>query len=102
MATTEVGRDWKEVSYKRKVYSSTVPIPPPVQKPSLIKLYMEDVEDTIDYWKFAVYSYIIGVNPPWETMAGFFKRVWKIYDIDKISFLPNGVFVVRFKSLEHQ
>ncbi|XP_074300450.1 uncharacterized protein LOC141631715 [Silene latifolia] len=44
----------------------------------------------------------MGENPPWEVLEGFLRRVWIDYKISKVSFLPNGLFVVRFDTLEHQ
>ncbi|XP_074292743.1 uncharacterized protein LOC141619622 [Silene latifolia] len=39
---------------------------------------------------------IVGANPPVEVVDGFIKRIWGNLPIDKVSFLPNGVFLVRF------
>ncbi|XP_074289309.1 uncharacterized protein LOC141614463 [Silene latifolia] len=43
----------------------------------------------------------MGANPPWEVLDGFLRRIWFAYEISKISFLPNGLFVVRFAKPEH-
>ncbi|KAL9227818.1 hypothetical protein vseg_003466 [Gypsophila vaccaria] len=60
----------------------------------------EDVEEEIDYWYQAVVCYILGANPPWEVIEGFIKRIWTKFNIDKISFMIGGVFLVRFKSMD--
>ncbi|XP_074298927.1 uncharacterized protein LOC141629907 [Silene latifolia] len=67
------------------------------QEPSL-RLTTADVEGEITYWSSAVYCYILGANPPSSVITGYVKRVWQSYGIDRISFLPNGIFLVRFKS----
>lgn len=45
---------------------------------------------------------VVGADPPWETLNGFLNRIWQDKDIDKISFLPNGIFVIRFMSKAKQ
>ncbi|XP_074309059.1 uncharacterized protein LOC141643690 [Silene latifolia] len=42
-----------------------------------------------------------GTNPPREVLEGFLRRTWQAYEVSKISFLPNGLFVVRFGKAEH-
>ncbi|KAL9241034.1 hypothetical protein vseg_015194 [Gypsophila vaccaria] len=67
---------------------------------NLLQLEQEDVEEEIEYWKQAVVCFILGANPPWEVIEGFIRRIWTKFNIDKISFLPHGVFMVRFKTME--
>ncbi|XP_074290689.1 uncharacterized protein LOC141617395 [Silene latifolia] len=62
----------------------------------------EDVQEEVEYWQQAVYGFIVGANPPWQILEGFLKRIWSKYNIDKISFLPNGVFIARFQTIEMQ
>ncbi|XP_074277814.1 uncharacterized protein LOC141601429 [Silene latifolia] len=57
-------------------------------------------KDEVEYWKLAVYGFIVGANPPWQILEGFQKRIWHKYAIDKISFLPNGLFIARFQTNE--
>ncbi|XP_074265837.1 uncharacterized protein LOC141588288 [Silene latifolia] len=66
----------------------------------LLQIQPEDVADEIDYWKQAVICFILGANPPWEIVEGFIRRIWTKFNIDKISFMPNGIFLVRFKTME--
>ncbi|KAL9237039.1 hypothetical protein vseg_011629 [Gypsophila vaccaria] len=63
----------------------------------LLQIALEDVQEEIDYWKNAVVCFILGANPPPMVIEGFIRRIWTRYNIDKISFLPNGIFLVRFK-----
>ncbi|XP_074265884.1 uncharacterized protein LOC141588336 [Silene latifolia] len=42
------------------------------------------------------------LKPPSSVVTGFVKRVWQSYGVDRISFLPNDIFLVRFKSKEKQ
>ncbi|XP_074278117.1 uncharacterized protein LOC141601719 [Silene latifolia] len=44
--------------------------------------------------------FILGANPPWEIIEGFIRRIWTKFNIDKISFMPNGIFLVIFKTME--
>ncbi|KAL9239108.1 hypothetical protein vseg_013459 [Gypsophila vaccaria] len=67
---------------------------------NLLQLEHEDVEEEIEYLKQAVVCFILGANPPWEVIEGFIRRIWSKYNIDKISFLPHGIFLVRFMSQE--
>ncbi|XP_074277513.1 uncharacterized protein LOC141601143 [Silene latifolia] len=62
----------------------------------------EDVDSEIKFWETAVVCYVLGGNPPWELLQGFIDKIWGIHKYDKISFLPNGVFLVRFPSVETQ
>ncbi|XP_074277007.1 uncharacterized protein LOC141600662 [Silene latifolia] len=66
----------------------------------MLQIQLEDVEDEIEYWKQAVICFILGANLPWEIVEGFIRRIWTKFNIDKISFMPNGIFLVRFKTME--
>ncbi|KAL9230760.1 hypothetical protein vseg_006071 [Gypsophila vaccaria] len=71
-----------------------------VLEDSLLQLDEEDVSEELAYWRNAVICFIMGANPPGHVIEGFVRRIWTKFNIDKISFLPNGVFLVRFASLE--
>ncbi|XP_074288589.1 uncharacterized protein LOC141613746 [Silene latifolia] len=73
-----------------------------VPQKSRLQLTPADVEGEITYWSSAVYCYILGANPPPSVISGYVKRIWQSYGIDRISFLPNGIFLVRFKTKEKQ
>lgn len=45
---------------------------------------------------------MLGANPPTKVITGFINRIWKVSRIDNISFLPNGVFIVRFRTVDEQ
>ncbi|XP_074296934.1 uncharacterized protein LOC141627598 [Silene latifolia] len=72
------------------------------QTGNLLKITADDVQAEIDYWSLAIYGYVMGANPPWAAMEGYLRREWCDYEITKISFLPNGLFVVRFSTLEYR
>ena len=55
--------------------------------------------DEIHYWKSAVLCTVLGANPPFEVMKGFFNRIWANYAIDKILYVRKGVFMVGFVHL---
>ncbi|XP_074288534.1 uncharacterized protein LOC141613690 [Silene latifolia] len=44
----------------------------------------------------------MGANPPSSVLTGFSKRVWQAQGNDRISFMPNGIILVRFKTKEQQ
>ncbi|XP_074318079.1 uncharacterized protein LOC141654864 [Silene latifolia] len=73
---------------------------PEIGTEEMLQLEQGDVEEEIEYWKQAVVCFILGANPPWEVVEGFIRRIWTRYNIDKISFMPNGIFLVRFKTME--
>ncbi|XP_074300630.1 uncharacterized protein LOC141631922 [Silene latifolia] len=66
--------------------------------PGLLQFTAAEVKVELDYWKHSVYCFILGANPPWDIVEGFIRRLWINHQVDMLSFLPNGVFLVRFKS----
>ncbi|XP_074304794.1 uncharacterized protein LOC141639619 [Silene latifolia] len=68
------------------------------QGPGLLQFTTDEVKVEMDYWQNSVYCFILGVNPPWEIVEGFIRRLWLNHQVDKLSFLPNSVFLVCFKS----
>ncbi|KAL9230657.1 hypothetical protein vseg_005980 [Gypsophila vaccaria] len=66
----------------------------------MLQLDVDDVQEEIAYWHNAVVCFIMRANPPASVIEGFIRRIWTRYNIDKLSFLPNGIFLVRFKTLE--
>ncbi|XP_074316942.1 uncharacterized protein LOC141653160 [Silene latifolia] len=64
---------------------------------SLIQFTKEDTHEEVEYWNNAVYCFVLGANPPWEVLNGFVHRIWQKHNIDKVSFMPNEIFLVRFK-----
>ncbi|XP_074265580.1 uncharacterized protein LOC141588019 [Silene latifolia] len=63
----------------------------------LLQFSKEDTQDEIEYWSNAIYCFVLGANPPWEILNGFLRRIWSKHNIDKVSFMPNGIVLVRFK-----
>ncbi|XP_074313524.1 uncharacterized protein LOC141648702 [Silene latifolia] len=83
--------------------ASSVPSPSVLavieEEPSgMLQFTEEEVKKELEYWRNYVCCFILGANPPWEIVDGFIRRLWQNYQVDKISFLPNGVFLVRFKT----
>ncbi|XP_074283597.1 uncharacterized protein LOC141608138 [Silene latifolia] len=74
----------------------------PVESAPVIRLTQEDVAGEISYWSTSVYCYILEANPPSNVISGFVKRVWQANRVDRVSFLPNGIFLVRFTTKEQQ
>lgn len=53
-----------------------------------------------EYWKHSVLCYVLGSNPPFHVINGFFCRIWKAYSIEKVVHIKRGLFVVRIKDEE--
>ncbi|XP_074293233.1 uncharacterized protein LOC141620200 [Silene latifolia] len=89
----EVVKETQEVLITEEIDTET-------EDDDMLQIQSEDVEEEVVYWNQAVLCYILGANPPWEVIEGFIRRIWTKYNIDKISFMPSGVFLVRFKTVE--
>ncbi|XP_074290907.1 uncharacterized protein LOC141617632 [Silene latifolia] len=87
---------WTTVSGKRRSSKST----PFAASKEMLQLTLEDVSTEIKYWETAAICYVLGGNPPADRLSGFIKGLWGKYKYDKIAFLPNGVFLVRFPTME--
>ncbi|XP_074277152.1 uncharacterized protein LOC141600800 [Silene latifolia] len=44
--------------------------------------------------------YILGANPPWALVEDYIYTVWGRFGVERVSFLDNGVFLVRFTKNE--
>ena len=66
------------------------------------KITGEDVAPEIAYWKTSILCSVLGANPPLDVMEGYLRRVWNSQDIDKISMVKHGLFLVRFHTTEAQ
>ncbi|XP_074277998.1 uncharacterized protein LOC141601604 [Silene latifolia] len=66
---------------------------------ALLQFSKDDIKSEVDFWNLSVCCYILGANPPWEVVEGYVYRVWSQFDIYRVSFMDNGVFLVRFKTL---
>ncbi|XP_010684301.1 uncharacterized protein LOC104898868 [Beta vulgaris subsp. vulgaris] len=78
------------------------PSPHPMQQlaSTTVILTEEDVKEEIAFWESAVVCYILGIKPPARIVDGFIRRVWGKCGIDRIAMGSNGVFVVRFRTME--
>ncbi|XP_074300594.1 uncharacterized protein LOC141631877 [Silene latifolia] len=99
--TEEIEEIQPEVS-QPGVSESQPPVPDATPEGNFLKLTADDVKDEIEYWSYAIYGYVMGANPPWRALEGYLRREWKDYEISKVAFLPNGLFVVRFATMEHR
>lgn len=66
----------------------------------LIKIGIEDVQDEINFWNSAIICYVLGANLHVHVMEGYFRRVWKSYNVDKVAMIKRGVFLVRFNAMD--
>lgn len=48
----------------------------------------------------ALVVYVLGINPPFCVMGGYFIRKWGRYDGMKVYLLKFGVYIVEFKDVE--
>ncbi|XP_074291258.1 uncharacterized protein LOC141618033 [Silene latifolia] len=69
---------------------------------SLLQFTHEDVKQEVEFWNNSVFCYILGANPPTEVIEGFVYRIWSQFGIDRVSFLDNGIFIVRFTKYENR
>ncbi|XP_074319503.1 uncharacterized protein LOC141656489 [Silene latifolia] len=65
----------------------------------LLQFTSADIKKEVDFWNNAVFCYILGANPPWDLVKSFIYRVWDQFGIDRVSFLDNGSFLVRFATV---
>ncbi|XP_074277721.1 uncharacterized protein LOC141601346 [Silene latifolia] len=82
---------WTQVTGKRR---PNTPFKQPIQ------ITLDDVKPELEYWSTEVICYVLGGNPPWAQLSGFNKTIWGQYKYDKVSFLPNGAFLVHFPTME--
>ncbi|KAL9241981.1 hypothetical protein vseg_016029 [Gypsophila vaccaria] len=69
-------------------------------EPPMLQIAQKDLQEDIDYWQNDVVCFILGANPPTMVVEGFIRRIRTRYNIDIISFLPNGIFLFRFKTID--
>lgn len=50
--------------------------------------------------EFVHICYIIGANPPVHVMEGYFRRILRMFKVDKIVMVKRGVYLVRFQAME--
>ncbi|XP_074305233.1 uncharacterized protein LOC141640282 [Silene latifolia] len=85
---------WTRVTGKKRSQS------PVSSSQEILQITAEEVQPEIEYWSTAVVCYVLGGNPPWARLSGFITNLWGKYKFDKVSFPPNGAFLVHFPTLE--
>ncbi|XP_074299406.1 uncharacterized protein LOC141630497 [Silene latifolia] len=68
----------------------------------LLQFTHEDIKQEVAFWNNSVFCYILGANPPAEIIENFVYRIWDQFGIDRVSFLDNGIFLVRFTKFENR
>lgn len=63
-----------------------------------MRIKIDDVKPELDYLKYDVVCYILGVKPPFRIINGFIWIVCKKFGIDKVATIESMVFMVRFRS----
>lgn len=58
------------------------------------------IHPEVEYWSTAVYCSLLGANPPFAIMNGYFRRIWSGKGIDKIMKMGKGLYLVRFQTKE--
>ncbi|XP_074296928.1 uncharacterized protein LOC141627591 [Silene latifolia] len=92
----ESGEAWLVQGKRKKAALATIEEEPQ----DLMQVTREDIQEELNFWKPSVYCFILGANPPLDVVEGFIRRIWMNYPIDKVSFLPSGIFLVRFQSVQ--
>ncbi|XP_074301067.1 uncharacterized protein LOC141632418 [Silene latifolia] len=64
----------------------------------LLQFTADDVKSEVEFWSQSVYCYILGSNPPFEVIEDYVYKAWEEFGIDRVSFMSNGLFLVRFKT----
>lgn len=59
-----------------------------------------DIEEEVNYWEPSILCFVLSANPPQHVIDGFLRRIWGKRGIDKIVSIGNGIFMVRFGSME--
>ncbi|XP_074278418.1 uncharacterized protein LOC141602008 [Silene latifolia] len=62
----------------------------------LLQFTSEDIQPEVEFWKNSVFCYVLGANPPWKLIEDYVYDVWGDFGVDRVSFLDNGIFLVRF------
>lgn len=76
---------------------STAVVDPTI--PSIV-ISEEDVKGEIEFCNSAIVCYVIGIKPPARIINGFVRCVWGKFGVDRVAKGKNGVFLVRFRSME--
>ncbi|XP_074265051.1 uncharacterized protein LOC141587467 [Silene latifolia] len=66
----------------------------------LLQFTHEDIKTEVEFWSHFVMCYILGANPPWKLVEDYIYNVWGRFRVERVSFLDNGVFLVRFTKNE--
>lgn len=64
-----------------------------------VRITVEDISPEIEYWRYVVVCYILGMRPPYRMIDGFIRRMWKKFGVVKVAMMENGMFIVRFHSI---
>ncbi|XP_074293205.1 uncharacterized protein LOC141620164 [Silene latifolia] len=76
------------------------PITEEAEPVDMLQFSQADIHNEVEFWKKYVYCYILGANPPWEIIEDYVYQVWQEFKIDRVSFMDNGIFLVRLQSSE--
>ncbi|XP_074266678.1 uncharacterized protein LOC141589957 [Silene latifolia] len=68
----------------------------------ILQFTSEDVKKEVAFWNHSVVCYILGANPPWDVIEDYVFNVWDQFGVDRVSFMDNGVFLVRLKRPEQR
>ena len=60
------------------------------------KIVTQDVEPEIVYWQPSIVCCVVGANPPFKAMNGFFNRIWSAHNIHKVLALNDGLYFSNF------
>lgn len=68
----------------------------------IARISREDVISEVDLRKSAVVYCVLGINPPFKHLEGFFYRIWKNLGLETVVEVSKGVCMARFASVEQR
>ena len=71
-----------------------------INRTKCAQLNEADIVEEVVYWQNAVICCVLGANPPYEVIAGYIRRIWSDFAIDKVLLIKKGLYLVWFN--EHQ
>lgn len=63
---------------------------------SIARITVAYTKSKVNYWSNAVYAQVLGANPPYVVMNGYFRRVWHDRGIEKVLRMGLSLFLIRF------
>ncbi|GJT90935.1 zinc knuckle CX2CX4HX4C containing protein [Tanacetum coccineum] len=59
-----------------------------------------NVKEVSNKWELTIIGYFVGMKMGYREILGHLRRMWRMYDLDKIIVLENGLYYFKFSSEE--